>query len=263
MHLYKENVIKYFFYICIVITLPFLFTHNQALDAEHRNAHNQALRGERTKRGYGEQSVSLSEGERTGRETEYTGMVIEVDKDADIGLTLLKNPLVREHVFDYFLALTGNEDIAQAILTYTGQTDVPLFLAFSLAWVESRFDPKAESKNRITVDRGLFQLNSRSFPHLTRHECFDPYINAKHGIHYLDACIEDGGNVIAGLAMYNAGKNRVENGGTPRRTLDYISHILEYRDRIQDNFLMYMEHTGIVVKIIQDDVHVALFRRRP
>jgi hypothetical protein len=42
--------------------------------------------------------------------------------------------------------------------------------------------------------------------------------------------------VVAGLAMYNAGTNRVNAGTTPRHTLDHVSRILEFRNGIESLF---------------------------
>jgi hypothetical protein len=101
--------------------------------------------------------------------------------------------------------------------------------------------------NDDSIDRGLFQLNSRSFPELEVDEFFDPYINAQHGIRYLRKCIELGGNEVVGLAMYNAGRTRVERGGTPHITLNYIARILEYRDQLEKDFSRQLLMEGIVL----------------
>ena len=235
--------IKYVFYIGLTVLLPFLFTYERPEDA-----------GDAVVR-EGRSPMSLSAVTETN---DYSKLVIEVDKDSDIASVLLNNPLAKEQVNTFFYALTGDKEVTRAILSNVVKTDVPLFLAFSLSWVESRFDIQAYSKNHTSIDRGLFQLNSRSFPNLTKAEFYDPYINAEYGLEYLDKCIKEEGNVIAGLAMYNAGRTRVETGGTPRKTLDYISRILDYRKTIEANFILYMEHTGIIVKTINNTIHVAL-----
>ena len=112
-----------------------------------------------------------------------------------------------------------------------------LFAAFSLAFAESSYNPNAVNSNETSIDRGLFQLNSKSFPELTESDFFNPETNAKHGLAYLAKSIERGGNEIVGLAMYNAGSGRVTGKGTPKMTLDYISKIINYKDEI-DAFIM-------------------------
>jgi soluble lytic murein transglycosylase-like protein len=89
------------------------------------------------------------------------------------------------------------------------------------------------------VDRGLFQLNSDSFPNLAEPDFFDPLVNAHYGLAHLRWCIDAGGSEIAGLAMYNAGTGRVRSGATPKVTLDYVSRILENRWKIEELFFAW------------------------
>jgi hypothetical protein len=49
-------------------------------------------------------------------------------------------------------------------------------------------------------------------------------------------CLDLGGSEVSGLAMYNAGTNRVRAGGTPKSTLDYVSRILAFRDGLDELF---------------------------
>ena len=173
--------------------------------------------------------------------------VITIDEYEDPGLTLYRNRATTAKVAEFYTELTGSTMISEPILRYAEKYNVPLSLAFSLAWVESGFSVKAVNVNHTSVDRGLFQLNSRSFPELQEADFFDPEINTRHGLWYLSRCLEQGGNEITGLAMYNAGRNRVENGGTPLMTLAYISKILEYQEIIEGEFNQKILVTGIVI----------------
>jgi hypothetical protein len=97
-------------------------------------------------------------------------------------------------------------------------------------------------KNRnLTVDRGLFQLNNASFPQLKEEQFFNPELNSRYGLSHLRWCLDTAGTEVAGLAMYNAGTNRVRSGGTPKMTLDYISRILDRERQIEDLFLAEYE----------------------
>ncbi|HKL85879.1 MAG TPA: lytic transglycosylase domain-containing protein, partial [Treponemataceae bacterium] len=109
-------------------------------------------------------------------------------------------------------------------------------LAFALAWEESRYQPKAVNKNPSSTDRGLFQLNNKAFPKLTEKDFFSIETNAKYGLSHLRYCIDLSGNEVAALAMYNAGTTKVRNDNTPKRTLDYVSRILSYRDGLTKTF---------------------------
>ncbi|HRZ90548.1 MAG TPA: transglycosylase SLT domain-containing protein, partial [Spirochaetia bacterium] len=123
-----------------------------------------------------------------------------------------------------------------AILDNAVEYSVPVSLAFALAFEESQFHPRAINRNAESVDRGLFQLNSKSFPNMTIEQFYDPVLNAKKGIAHLAYCLDEGGNEVAALAIYNAGYGRVSKGGTPRKTLDYISRITKYASNLEALF---------------------------
>ncbi len=165
------------------------------------------------------------------------GLPIELSKTEDLGLYLYRNPLTKNHIVSYFDQLTGSSGITDIILRNANNNNISVSLAFSLSFAESSYNPNAVNRNTSSIDRGLFQLNSKSFPNLKESEFFDPEINAKHGLAYLAKSIEKGGNEIVGLAMYNAGSGRVNGSGTPKMTLDYISKIMDYKKEI-DAFIM-------------------------
>ncbi|MDR1787491.1 MAG: lytic transglycosylase domain-containing protein, partial [Treponema sp.] len=130
------------------------------------------------------------------------------------------------------------------ILSNAEAFKVPPSLAFALCWEESRFKTSAVNRanENSTVDRGLFQLNGASFPKLKEADFFDPKQNVYYGISHLKWCLDTGGSEAAGLAMYNAGTVKVRDGGTPKRTLDYISSIINNRRRIEESFEdLYMQ----------------------
>jgi soluble lytic murein transglycosylase-like protein len=149
-----------------------------------------------------------------------------------------RNPENRLEVVAFFSALVQSEEIAAFILESADQFDIPPALAFALCWGESRFNPLAvnrANRNR-TVDRGLFQLNNESFPKLKEADFFNPRVNTYYGLAHLRWCLDSGGSEVAGLAMYNAGTNRVKAGTTPRHTLDHVSRILEFQKGIESLF---------------------------
>ena len=166
----------------------------------------------------------------------HQGLPIEVPLNKDVGLTLYRNPATKDKVVSFYTNLAGSPEIARIIIRVANRYNVPLSLAFALAWKESKFVPTAVNYNGNSVDRGLYQLNSLSFPNVTSKQFFDPTINAEKGLGYLSQCLKDGGNEVVGLAMYNAGMSRVYRDGTPRVTLDYISTILKYQDAVITEF---------------------------
>jgi hypothetical protein len=160
--------------------------------------------------------------------------------EEDFILDFYRNPDTRDWTVDFFTSLCGSPDIAAVILTNAAAFNISPGLAFALCWEESRYNPLAVNrKNRDeSVDRGLFQLNNRSFPGINEPEFFNPSINAWYGMSHLRLCLNTGGTEIAALAMYNAGTGRVRSMGAPKNTLDYIQRILECRWRIEEVFLM-------------------------
>jgi len=161
-----------------------------------------------------------------------------VEKISDPILEYYRNHEYSEWVVGFFKDICPDHEIAQVILNYADEFDVPAALAFALGWEESNFNHLAVnwSNPNGSVDRGLFQLNSRSFPNLEAREFFDVDTNARHGISHLRYCLDTGGSEISALAMYNAGAGRVSNTGAPKVTLDYISRILGTRSRIESLF---------------------------
>ncbi|MDR0474119.1 MAG: transglycosylase SLT domain-containing protein [Treponema sp.] len=156
----------------------------------------------------------------------------------DLIQELYRQPEYRERVIEFFAEICPSRDIAEAILTNANLYDIPPALALALAWEESRLNPRAvNDKNRNeSIDRGLFQLNDRTFPQLEIPSFFNPGLNAMYGMSHLRHCLNTGGTEIAALAMYNAGTVRVQDTGTPKTTLDYVSRILENRSIIEYRF---------------------------
>jgi hypothetical protein len=159
-------------------------------------------------------------------------------EQGDHVLELYHQPESRELVIDFFMELCPSREIVEAILASADWFNISPALAFALAWEESKFNPLAvNTKNRDgSIDRGLFQLNNRSFPHLELQAYFSPEVNSWHGMSHLRFCIDTGSTEIAALAMYNAGAGRVTASGAPKSTLDYISRILENKNKIENKF---------------------------
>ena len=143
--------------------------------------------------------------------------------DYDNGLTLYRQPLSRTAVEWFYFQITGDREVTQAILTEAEKNDIPLSLAFSLAHTESNYNANATNRNANTsIDRGLFQLNSNSFPGLSESDFFDPFVSSKYGMSHLKFCLNTAGNDVSALAMYNAGTSRVRSNKTPQSTLNYV-----------------------------------------
>ena len=175
-------------------------------------------------------------------------------KTGDNGLSLYRQPNSRAAVEWFYLHVTGNRETAMAILEEAEKNDIPLSLAFALAYTESHYNVNAVNKNRnSSIDRGLFQLNNRSFPQLKEEDFFNPAVSAKYGMSHLRFCMNVAGNEVAALAMYNAGTNKVRADSTPQVTLNYVGKIMAYQDKLDrlfaDEVLSYYETTRPVTGI--------------
>ncbi|MDD7416444.1 MAG: transglycosylase SLT domain-containing protein [Treponemataceae bacterium] len=156
---------------------------------------------------------------------------------SDKGLELYRNEDSKESVVWFYNQITKNPEVTRAILENANSNSIPLSLAFSLAFVESCYRPTVTNSNsNKSIDRGLYQLNNRSFPELTESDFYDPYVSAKYGLSHLRYCLNVAGNEVSALAMYNAGATKVRSGKTPESTLNYVSNILNYREGLDKLF---------------------------
>lgn len=166
----------------------------------------------------------------------------KINSNNDSGLTLYRQSVSRGAVERFYTCIARNKDVALAILSEADNNDIPLSLAFALAYTESRYNPEAVNNNvNSSIDRGLFQLNSNSFPALTEADFFDPYISAKYGMSHLKFCLNSAGNEVSALAMYNAGTGRVRSNKTPQSTLNYIGKIMTYQKMLESLFVDEVE----------------------
>lgn len=157
--------------------------------------------------------------------------------ETDKGLELYRNPATRAAVEWFYLRVTGNRDVTMAILDAANREDIPLTLAFALCYTESRFNRYARGVNTNgSIDRGLFQLNDRSFPRLASEDFYVPETSASYGMKHLRFCMNVAGNDLTALAMYNAGVSRVRNDQTPTSTLRYVGRVVSYRSHLENSF---------------------------
>jgi soluble lytic murein transglycosylase-like protein len=180
-----------------------------------------------------------------------SAFLLEREAAPDMVFDYYREDAFREWVILFFAAVCGSRDVADAILTNAETFNVPPSLAFALCWEESRYQSRAINRRNLngSIDRGLFQLNNRSFPALTEADFFNPWENARQGMGHLRWCLDSAGSEIAALAIYNAGATRVGSTGAPKHTLDYIDRILENRRKIDGLF-----RTGIasVSKLVDE-----------
>ena len=161
----------------------------------------------------------------------------------------------------YSELVQDNARIIDAVYTYA--SDLNKDLVFALLLGESSGKPDALNKNIDpktgevkSVDRGLFQLNSKSYPNLTEDQAFQIETNAKYGIAHIRGALQYwGGNVRKALWAYNAGDNCITNG-VPKRTINYANDVIaatkaikqEREQYIKDNLSKYLMATAVASK---------------
>lgn len=162
--------------------------------------------------------------------------IFEANLINDHIINFYTNEMTREITIDFFAKLTQSREIAAIILEAATKYSITPALAFALAYEESRFNPRAVNQNADSIDRGLFQLNSKAFETLSIDQFYNPKINAEYAMKHLRYCLDTSNNEFAALAMYNAGPVRVKKGGTPEKTLNYIYRINSHTLNIQSLF---------------------------
>lgn len=162
----------------------------------------------------------------------------------DALLALYRDDHLRPLVVEYYAHLTEDRAVALAILETCDELDIDPSLGFALAWNESRFNPLAINRNTSTSDRGLFQLNSKTFARLDRKTVFDPKANARHGLTYYKKALDKLGSEEKALGYYNAGIGMLTDRALPRSTQAYIKRILADRDRMDRDAIawIYFSH---------------------
>jgi len=147
-------------------------------------------------------------------------------------------------VLEFYTHLTENAAVASAILDACDELALPPSLAFALAWNESQFNPLAVHQNEGSVDRGLFQLNSRSFSGLSKKVVFDPVQNARIGLSYYKSILGKLKTPEKALGYYNAGIGLLTDRPLPRTTVAYIGRILQDQKSLDSDAIawLYFSH---------------------
>lgn len=154
---------------------------------------------------------------------------------------LYTNNKTKTQVLKFFSAITNSEKVAKAILDNSVANNVRPSLAFAVAYVESRYNPKARSTNTVgSLNSGLFQLNSSVFGRVSERLIYDPYHNARLGLGHLQEYLSENNDEFTALAAYNAGLTRIAEKGIPGMTFKYISEVSIMERKIMNLFVASM-----------------------
>ncbi|MCG8570704.1 MAG: lytic transglycosylase domain-containing protein [Spirochaetes bacterium] len=144
---------------------------------------------------------------------------------------------------EYFTQVIGDEKIARLVINYSNKHDIDPTLLVALMETESSFNPKAKNHNRNgSVDRGLCQLNNKTFPDLKIKDFYDPATNIRLACELLRWCFDSAdGSIEIALAYYNAGYGNVSREKVGKTTLNYIHKIIRYQEKHQKNFELLVQ----------------------
>jgi hypothetical protein len=167
--------------------------------------------------------------------------IVNIDTDDDPISKFYINAKTKNQVIKFFSAITNSERVAKAILDNSVEHNVRPSLAFAVAYVESRYNPRARSKNSSgSLNSGLFQLNSSVFGMTSEKLIYDPYHNAKLGLSHLEEYLNLSDDEFSALAAYNAGITRISEQGIPGMTFKYISEVSIMERKIMNLFVASM-----------------------
>lgn len=160
-------------------------------------------------------------------------------------VNLLIEKLNQEQVINFYTEYTGNKKISESIIAWATYYHIPINLCFALCYVESAgFNIVAFNNNYgkdgklLSVDRGLFQLNSIYFK-LTINQFFDIDINCKNGIRYFSECYNQTDSVPLALIAYNMGIVKASLGLVSKMRELYVDKILNYETMLNEAFNIY------------------------
>lgn len=138
----------------------------------------------------------------------------------------------------------NNREVAQIIYKHTKDKGLDTFFYLALIKTESDFNIRAVNKNKDgSLDRGIAQLNSRTFPDLKLEDFYDPDINIDHSTDFIKWALDQAkNNEVLALAYYNAGYGKVSGKDVGKLTLNYINKIMITRDQYKKDFFEYQKN---------------------
>jgi hypothetical protein len=182
----------------------------------------------------------------------FVTVIFFANKTALITETVIKREIEEKIVFDSFLTresvndkieknlyfsslgfyerLVGDREIAKIIFEKALKKKVPINIAFAISKTESNYNKLALSPHNGdgTVDRGLFQLNSRYF----ELDWKDPIENTDMALDYLISRYEITGTWEGAVMLYNAGN--ISNVSS--HTFKYLKSVLFQEEIINEKF---------------------------
>jgi hypothetical protein len=142
-------------------------------------------------------------------------------------------------IIKFFNTFTKNSEVSSALLEESLSKTVPVTWAFSVAWGESSFNPKAIKRNYdkkgklLSTDRGVMGLSDGHRKDWTIEDFYNIRKNVKEGLSYFKQSIDEHDNhFVFSVAGYNAGIYSIVYG-IGYNTLKYITNVTEFEADIE------------------------------
>ena len=141
-----------------------------------------------------------------------------------------------EEIYVFYDQYTRNRNITELLIEKAIEKEIPVNKLFALSNIESSFIPESINKNiNNSIDYGLFQLNSKSFPHYSSSDLLNIHMNVDLATDFIKNKYEYYGNWEETFIAYNAGNtNKVHNS-----TIKYFVKLQECENKIDKNMNNY------------------------
>lgn len=166
---------------------------------------------------------------------------------ADIAKQRTKEFLVKETTKQFYVDLTKNKEIVNALYAQKSPVDIDVLVA--QIWVESKFDPKASHKNidqrtgKVkSIDGGLFQLNSSVYSDIPSEELFTIEKNIEIGVDHLENDLKwADGDLKKALMAYNGGRTGASSKKASPKLVRYATEVLSKTSEIKSQKTVYIK----------------------
>ncbi len=145
--------------------------------------------------------------------------------------------LDKEYFLERYLEYFNHNKNVSLIFNKALEENISVSLALALAFSESSLNEKKYNINKNkSIDRGLFMLNSNSYPFLTKTQMYDPVINTKYGIAHIKKLLIKHNSIVTALATYNCGSIERINPMTFRHVSRILNKEKELNKMLVDSY---------------------------
>lgn len=147
----------------------------------------------------------------------------------------LENEKTAEKIYKFFDRYTNSRRISTSIISNCLQYNVPVSLATSIAWTESKFIPLSinNGNSNGSSDYGLFQVNDVHLSGFSHEEKLNIENNSQIAISFLSDLLKTHNyNLILVIAAYNAGTAGIQDG-IGRSTLLHLSSTVSFKNNFE------------------------------